>query len=129
MLFLIIFSVIFFSILPSHESLQERMRAIMITWTHTLFPTIIWFYATLLFYVILPPPRTISLLGQIFSIFYIAFSVSLLSWKLILVYLSIRFSLRVHVYRVFYYLLLYIALSIPLWIQFYRLGISRIPFI
>lgn len=129
MILLTFFSVVFFSLLPSRETISQKWKTVWITWTHTLFPTIIWFYTTLVFYLILPPPRTISFMGRAFSIFYIGFSVSLLAWKLILVYLSIRFSLRVHIYRVFYYLLLYLALSIPLWILFYRLGISRIPFV
>ena len=122
-------SIIFFSLLPAAGTYTERLKRIMITWSYTLLPTLIWFYSTLLFYFLIPPPRTTSFLGQSFSIFYIAFSGSLLVWKLILVYLSIRFSLRVHLYRVIYYLLLYIAVSIPLWILLYQSGVSRIPFV
>lgn len=129
MIILTLFSVGFFSLLPSRETIPQKWKTVWLTWSHTLFPTIIWFYTTLVFYLILPPPRTISLLGKAFSIFYIGFSVSLLAWKLILVYLSIRFSLRVHIYRVLYYFILYLALSIPLWVLLYRLGISRIPFV
>lgn len=122
-------SVIFFSLLPASGSWKEKLQRMAKTWSYTLLPTLIWFYSTLLFYFILPPPRTTSILGQIFSIFYIAFSGSLLVWKLILVYLSIRFSLRIHLYRVIYYILIYLALSIPLWILLYNSGISRIPFV
>ncbi|MCX6731298.1 MAG: hypothetical protein NTZ55_05615 [Candidatus Roizmanbacteria bacterium] len=105
------------------------MQRLIKTWTYTLLPTLIWFYSTLFFYFLIPPPRTTSILGQSFSIFYIAFSMSLLIWKLILTYLCIRFSLRIHLYRVIYYLLIYLALSIPLWIFLYNMGISRIPFV
>lgn len=129
MILLIFFSVIFFSLLPSSEITSRKFKTVWITWTYTLFPTIIWFYATLVFYLILPPPRTSSFMGGVFSVFYIGFSISLLAWKLILVYLSIRFSLKVHIFRVVYYFLLYIALSVPIWIILYRMGISRIPFI
>lgn len=126
---LFIISILFFSLLPAAGNRNERFFRLVKTWGYTLLPTLIWFYATLLFYFILPPPRTTSLLGHIFSAFYIAFSGSLLVWKLILIYLAVRFSLRVHLYRVIYYLLLYFALSIPLWILLYRSGISRIPFV
>lgn len=129
MIFLTLFSISFFSLLPSRETISQKWKTVWLTWSHTLFPTIIWFYTTLVFYLILPPPRTISLFGKAFSVFYIGFSVSLLAWKLILVYLSIRFSLRVHIYRVLYYFLLYLTFSIPLWVLLYRLGISRVPFV
>lgn len=126
---LFIGSILFFSILPAPGVYRERLIRIVTTWAYTLLPTLIWFYSTLLFYFLLPPPRTASIPGHLFSIFYIAFSGSLLVWKLILVYLSIRFALRVHLYRVIYYILIYLTLSIPLWIALYRSGISRIPFV
>jgi len=122
-------SILFFSLFPSSGMQKEKILRLIKTWSYTLVPTLIWFYSTLLFYFLLPPPRTTSLLGQAFSIFYIAFSGSLFIWKLILVYLSIRFSLRAHLYRVIYYLLLYFALSIPLWLILYSRGISRVPFV
>lgn len=126
---LVLFSVSFFSLLPTTGAIRNKWETLAITWTHTLFPTLLWFYTTLIFYIILPPPRTVSLWGMAFSTFYIAFSASLLAWKLILVYLCIRFSLRAHVYRVLFYILIYITISIPLWITLYRLGMSRIPFV
>lgn len=129
MIGLILFSVSFFSVLPTTSTIQKKWETICITWTYTLFPTLLWFYTTLIFYIVLPPPRSVSTLGMVFSIFYIAFSLSLLAWKLILVYLSIRFSLRAHVYRVLFYILIYLTVSIPVWITLYRLGMSRIPFV
>ncbi len=126
---LFIASILFLSLLPAAGTFRERLNRLYVTWSYTLLPTLIWFYTTLLFYFLIPPPRTTSLLGKSFSVFYIALSVSLLLWKLILVYLSIRFSLRVHLYRVIYYMLIYLALSIPLWLFLYNIGISRIPFV
>lgn len=122
-------TILFFSFLPAPGTSKEKMNRLTKTWTYTLLPTLIWFYSTLVFYFLIPPPRTTSLLGKSFSVFYIAFSVSLLIWKLILTYLSIRFSLRIHLYRIIYYILIYLALSIPLWIFLYNVGISRIPFV
>ena len=126
---LFVMSILFLSSLPAGGLFRERLNRMFMTWTYTLLPTLIWFYTTLLFYFLIPPPRTTSFLGKSFSIFYIALSVSLLLWKLILVYLSIRFSLRVHLYRVIYYMLIYLALSIPLWLFLYNNGISRVPFV
>jgi len=126
---LFVASILFLSLLPSGGTFWERLNRVFTTWTYTLLPTLIWFYTTILFYFLIPPPRTTSLLGKSFSVFYIALSVSLLLWKLILVYLSIRFSLRVHLYRVIYYMLIYLTLSIPLWIFLYNSGISRVPFV
>jgi len=126
---LFVTSILFLSLLPAGGLFRERLNRMFMTWTYTLLPTLIWFYATLLFYFLIPPPRTTSFLGKSFSIFYIALSVSLLLWKLILVYLSIRFSLRVHLYRVIYYMLIYLVLSIPLWLFLYNNGISRVPFV
>ena len=126
---LFIFSVAFLAYLPAGGTFRERLGRLVSTWSYTMLPTLLWFYATLLFYFLVPPPRTTSVLGKSFSIFYIALSVSLLLWKVILVYLSIRFSLRVHLYRVIYYMLIYLSVSIPLWIFLYNSGISRIPFV
>lgn len=126
---LYIWSITFFTFLPSPGKIKEKCERMFKTWTYTLLPTLIWFYTTLLFYFLLPPPRTTSIWGKSFSIIYIAFSVSLLIWKLILVYLSIRFSLRIHLYRIIYYILVYLAISVPLWLYLYSIGISRVPFV
>ena len=122
-------SILFISILPSSSTFIDRLKRIVRTWSYSLIPTLLWFYATLFLYYVIPPPRTSSLLGILFSTVYIAFSASLLIWKCILIYLVIRFSLRVQIYRVIYYILLYLAVSGPLWILFYMSGISRVPFV
>lgn len=122
-------SIIFFTLMPGKDSLGLRLSKYVKTWTNTLLPTLIWFYSNMLFFVILPPPRTLMITGKIFSVFYIAFSVSLLVWKLILVYLSLRFSSRISFQRIVYYMILYLILLIPLCLYFYQIGISRIPFV
>jgi len=122
-------SIFFLSLLPASGTYIQRLKRIIATWSYTLVPTLLWFYSTLFFYYIIPPPRTTSILGISFSIFYIAFSASLFVWKLILIYLCIRFALRVQLYRILYYLLLYFAISLPIWLALYMAGISRIPFV
>jgi hypothetical protein len=122
-------SIMLLSLLPGKNRFSVRIHYYFRTWVHTLYPTLLWFYGNLILYCVLPPPRTMSVLGVGFSILYIAFSLSLLVWKVILVYLSIRFSSRVQLYRIMYYFLLYLALCVPLWIFLYHIGISRIPFV
>jgi hypothetical protein len=99
------------------------------TIAYTLVPTLIWFYSNLVLYVLLPPPRTMSILGKGFSIFFIAYSLSLLVWKLILVYFSLRFSSRLGLYRIVYAFTLYIAIATPLAVLMYYFRIFRVPFI
>ncbi len=122
-------SILFLTLLPGKDSIGIRFTKYVKTWTNTLLPTLIWFYGNMFFFVILPPPRTLMITGKIFSVFYIAFSVSLLIWKLILVYLSLRFSSRITFQRIVYYMILYLILLIPLCLYFYQIGISRIPFV
>jgi len=99
------------------------------TFCYTLFPTLIWFLSTSMLYIFLPPPRTFSNLGKGFSIFFIAYSLSLLIWKLILVYLAVRFSSRQTFFRVFYMIILYLIWFIPYSIFLYQFKLFRIPFI
>jgi hypothetical protein len=99
------------------------------TFSYSLLPTLIWFLSTSLLYVILPPPRTLSILGKGFSIFFVAFSLSLLIWKFILVYLAVRFSSKQNFFRIFYMLILYIVWYIPYSIILYDFRLFRIPFI
>jgi len=122
-------SIVFFSCLPGKDTREIRFKKYIKTWTNTLLPTLIWFYSNMIFFIILPPPRSIMITGKMFSVFFIAFSVSLLVWKLILVYLSLRFSSRIPFLRILYYIILYLVLLIPLSLYFYQIGISRIPFV
>ncbi|PIY72389.1 hypothetical protein COY87_01145 [Candidatus Roizmanbacteria bacterium CG_4_10_14_0_8_um_filter_33_9] len=101
----------------------------VITYSYTLIPTFFWFFTNAIFYVILPPPRTISLLGKGFSIAYLTYSINILVWKLILVYFSLRFSSRLGLIRIIYVFILYLLLLLPLSMLLYQLHIFRIPFI
>lgn len=117
------------ALLPGEGTFQERFKRYLTTWTLTYIPTLLWFYASFYLFLYFPPPRTQSLPGVLLSILFLAYSLSLLAWKVILVYFSIRFSSRIHLYRVLYYMFLYLAVSIPLWILLYNLRIFRIPFV
>lgn len=101
----------------------------LLTYSYSLIPTTIWFISTSILYILLPPPRTFSILGKGFSIFFVAYSLSLLAWKLILVYLSLRFSSRLGFYRIVYLMTLYLAWFLPYSILIYYLKLFRVPFI
>jgi hypothetical protein len=123
------FFTIFFFAFETGASSKKELISLIITFSYTLLPTLIWFTTNSFFYWLIPPPRTMSLWGKGFSIFFIAFSISLLVWKLILIYLAIRFSSKHNFYRVVYSLILYLCLLLPYSLLFYQLGIFRVPFI
>ncbi len=118
-----------FFYLVSKNTEKVNFRSFVFTFSYSLFPTLIWFISNSILYVLLPPPRTLSLLGKGFSIFFIAYSISLLVWKLILFYLSIRFSTKTNFYRIIYWMILFFVWFIPYSIFLYHFKIFRIPFI
>jgi len=123
------FTILFFYLLSFMYLKDTRLKKILISFTYSLLPTLIWFTVNFLIYLILPPPRTISFLGQIFSLVFITFSLALFFWKLILVYLALRFSLKQNFYRIVYLLLLYLLYFLPFTFLMYQLNIFRVPFI
>lgn len=128
-------TVSFFYLLNKFFSSNKNKKEIsffsfIFTFAYSLLPTLIWFLSTSILYLFLPPPRTFSLLGKGFSIFFIAFSLSLLIWKLILVYLAVRFSSKQNFFRIFYMIVLYLTWFIPYSIFLYQYKkLFRIPFI
>lgn len=108
---------------------EGNWSSFIMTFTYSLWPTLIWFITNSGLYYVLPPPRTLSVWGKSFSIVFIAFSISLLCWKIILVYLAIRFSGKLNFYRTVYLILLYLCWFIPYSILLYHLKLFRIPLI
>lgn len=108
---------------------QIAFKPFIFTFAYTLIPTLIWFTANSFLYRVLPPPRSLSLLGKAFSMVFITFSISMLLWKLILWYLAIRFSSRLNVYKILYFMTLYACVLAPYAIYLYFTGVFRIPFV
>ena len=102
---------------------------IILLWSYSLLPTLFWFFITSLMYLFLPPPRTLSYPGKIYSLVYLAFSLTLLFWKIILYYLTLRFGLRLDLYKITLISLLIIPVIFLYSFFMYRLGIFKIPFI
>jgi len=108
---------------------EVKLSSFVYTFIYSLLPTLIWFLSTSILYIFLPPPRTFSLMGKGFSIFFIAYSLSLLIWKFILVYLALRFSSKQNFFRIIYMMIFFLVWFIPYSILLYQLRLFRIPFI
>jgi hypothetical protein len=125
----IILTIFFFYHFSRLFNKQTSFSSFISTIVYTLIPTLIWFYTNLFLYQLIPPPRTMSTMGKAFSIFYISFSISILVWKVILLYLALRFSSRLNFYRIMYMIVLYICVFLPYALLLYAIQMFRIPFI
>ncbi len=105
------------------------LKRFAIGWGYTLVPTTYWFLVTSLLYIVIPPPRTTSTKGILFSMLYLVFSATLLTWKTMLCYLALRFGMRLTLGNI----LFVSAVGLPALgiysIGMYQLGIFRIPFL
>ncbi len=108
---------------------ELKISNFIFTFIYSLFPTLIWFLSTSILYIFLPPPRTFSLMGKGFSILFIAYSLSLLIWKLILVYLAVRFSSKQNFFNILTMIIYYLVWFVPYSIFLYQFKLFRIPFI
>lgn len=104
-------------------------EGLFVGWGYTLIPTLVWFWVTSLLYILLPPPRTTSMQGMVFSGIYLLFCATLLFWKIVLSYLALRFGLKLDLAKI----LLVSGVVLPILgiysIVMYRFGVFRIPFI
>ena len=119
-------TVLFAASFVRHQGSGKRFA---IAWAYTLLPTVLWFLITSLLYVLLPPPRTTSAAGILFSIVFLVFSATMFFWKMTLAYLALRFSLKLDLAKI----LVVSAISLPIiglysWAMF-GLGIFKVPFL
>ncbi len=108
---------------------QINQKGLLLGCGYTLIPTTTWFYLTSLLYLVLPPPRTSSLAGITFSLLYLIICLTLLFWKTILVYLTIRFSTKLDLGKISLSLLVISPAVAGYSYWLYKLGIFRVPFI
>lgn len=80
-------------------------------------------------YVLLPPPRTESVLGIGFSFLYLTMSAILFFWKIELYYLTLRFGLKLDLFRIIAVTSVILPILIGYSFIMYRLGILRVPFL
>lgn len=131
LVFLLNFSltVLYFYVMGILSRRDVHVKSALLLFGYSLFPTLIWFATSAFLYVVLPPPRTTSPQGTVFSVVFIAFSLSLLLWKIILLYLAARFTIRQGFYRVMYTIVLYGACVTAVTYVAYGLGWAKVPFI
>lgn len=108
---------------------KGSLRQIYTLWIFSLIPTLVWFFITSTLYLMLPPPRTISFWGKLYSVVFIAFSIAVLLWKVMLYYLTLRFSLKIDLYKITIVSTVVIPTIIIYSLLMYRWGIFRIPFL
>lgn len=108
---------------------KGRPQELFLPWSYSLIPTLIWFLLTSIFYFILPPPRTESIKGQLFSILFIAISVTLFYWKGVLYYLTLRFAHKMSLGKIILTTVLLIPIVGLYSFITYKLGIFKVPFL
>ncbi len=105
------------------------LRNLFLPWVYSLLPTTFWFLLTSFFYLILPPPRTVSFKGQLFSFLFIAFSLTLFYWKAVLYYLTLRFGHRLNFLQILLVTVFFLPAVIGYSLLTYRLGLFKVPFL
>lgn len=105
------------------------IAGVVMLWTYSLLPTIVWFYGASLLWLFFPPPRTASIAGQMLSFVFLVFSLYLFLWKGVLYYLTLRFGMRLGFWRIMLVSFIIFPLGFYYALIMYRLGIFRVPFI
>ena len=105
------------------------LRSVLMAWGYSLIPTLVWFLVTLVMYVLIPPPRTETILCRGFSLLYLTFSLSLFFWKGLLYYLTLRFALKFDLTKIILASLLFFPLLGATSYFLYIFGIFKVPFI
>ncbi|MBU1326591.1 YIP1 family protein [Patescibacteria group bacterium] len=108
---------------------KGSLRQVAVAWAYTLIPTLLWFWFAMLLWLILPPPRTTSVLGIGFSIVFIAISTAILFWKILLSYLVLRFGMRLDLLRISIAFAIVIPILTFYSVVMFRMGIFKVPFI
>ena len=123
-------TVIFFYLFTQITAYSNaKLQPFLFTFAYALIPTLVWFSINSWLYALLPPPHSVSILGKAFNIGYIAFSSAILMWKVILMYLAIRFSAKLNFFQIVYVVILYLVAVVPYSIFLYSLRFFRIPFL
>lgn len=116
-------------IIGKHFGGKGEFYRLTIAWGYTMIPTVTWFFATSLLFVLLPPPRTTNATGILFSLVYLVFSATLFWWKFTLSYLVLRFGLKLDLVRIVKVAMVCVPVF-GIWSYFaYRMGVFKVPFL
>lgn len=108
---------------------KGSFQSVVLPWTYSLLPTLLWFFTTSLLWFLFPPPRTVSWGGQALSVVFLVFSWFLFFWKGVLYYLTLRFGMRLDLLKILGVSAVVFPLGFLYSIVMYRLGIFRVPFL
>jgi len=128
-IFTFLLSIGFFKSIAHIFKIYPSFKKLLFLSSYSILPTLIWFFATSTLYLLLPPPRTVSILGQLFSFTFIVFSLTLLFWRAILLYLTLRFSYKAQFYTIVVSIFSFFAWFLPYSYLLYTLRFFRIPFL
>ncbi len=122
-------SCLFFYFLLRIFNKNLDFKTIVAGYSATLFPTVLFFFFNLFSFYFFPPPRSFSLPGYAFSYVYLGVVMLLVFWKIMLIYLFLRFAGRIRFMQVFFVIALYLAVFSPFYLGLYFLQIIRLPVI
>lgn len=122
-------TVYFFHFLASFLKLNTSKQKLASTFAYSLLPTLLWFFSTSTLFLLFPPPRGENILGLSLSLVFVIVSLSLLLWRLILFYLSLRFATKASFQQILLMMLLFAIWFLPFSFLMYYLDIFRVPFI
>lgn len=108
---------------------KGSLKGLYYLWAFSLLPTLSWFLISTVFYVLVPPPRTLSIKGMVFSYLFVAFSVGCFYWKGILYYLTLRAGMRIGVGKIIIVSVIFLPLLMLYAFFSYRFGVFNVPFI
>lgn len=125
--FLVTFLILSISRLFTKE--PNTYLPIYATWIYSYIPTIFWFAATAIAFIALPPPRQHTLPGITFSVVYTVFSLTMLGWKLLLLWFTFRLAANLNHKQTFLAMCLLIPTLVIYSYFLLKLGLWRIPFL
>lgn len=108
---------------------RGSVQSVFLPWSYSLLPTLMWFFATSLLWLLFPPPRTVSIPGKALSLAFLVFSWFLFFWKGVLYYLTLRFGMKLDFLRILGVSAIIFPLGFLYSILMYKLGIFRVPFL
>jgi hypothetical protein len=108
---------------------KGELKCVTLGWAYTLVPTLAWFWMTSILFVLLPPPRTESWKGILFSVVYLVVTLVLFFWKVTLGYLTLRFGLKLDLVKIIVVCVIVLPILGVHSVLMYAIGIFRIPFI
>jgi hypothetical protein len=108
---------------------KGSVKSVLLPWTYSLLPTLLWFFMTSVLWIVFPPPRTEAFAGKALSLLFLAISWFLFFWKGVLYYLTLRFGMKLDLVKILSVSALLFPLGILYSILMYKMGIFRIPFL